>query len=225
MNYRDGSVLCKCICIFCFLALSNNIYAQEPLKQELSTPNNINSSNLHRHIDDEPVESQLEKLQSALELYAVSAPDKLLQQIFSAMETLPLGKRLEGGADIAHYATMLSGWTNIEPWGIWSIGKTSETLIRLPDNLAKSGFMLRITGRYFNNNALTELRINDNEIVNMSLENAQIKIPASMLAESTMMKITLTHESPTSPASVSKSDDPRAIAFGLTSLELGTLSP
>lgn len=114
------------------------------------------------------------------------------------------------------YINYVSGWSLMEPWGRWSLGKQSSVLIFGVD---KNVVALRITGKYYHGAEATKVWINENYMGAHELEDYSLDL-TGVSVDKGILDIRFLHGEPITPASQGHSNDTRAIKYGIESITL-----
>jgi hypothetical protein len=130
------------------------------------------------------------------------------------------GERLDG-PELATLLQYSPGWSQFEPWGVWSVGDRSRIEFRLPlprftgweDTL-----VLNFRGCYFCDNTSTQILINGCFLEHANLSEHALRIPLGLLDENRVVRVELRHHAAVSPFNRGTGSDRRALAYGLQSL-------
>jgi hypothetical protein len=131
------------------------------------------------------------------------------------------GQALEGPR-LQQVASPAAGWAVAEPWGVWSDREDSMIrfrLMRFRTNPFANWLLVRIRGDYFHDNKSTLVSAPGLEEFEVSLEDAQLRIPLDALDMHARVDIRLRHANPVSPLSLGQGDDSRRLAFALKSVD------
>ena len=108
-----------------------------------------------------------------------------------------------------------------EELGRWSLGKRScIKFMPTPALAALTAPLLRIRGRYFGPQEMTEVCLNGVSLGRYELVDARISLPVAALAADYVV-LELLHQQPLRPADMGDSADQREIKFGLESIAIG----
>jgi len=130
------------------------------------------------------------------------------------------GEQLDG-PELATLLQYSPGWSQFEPWGVWSVGDRSRIEFRLPlprftgweDTL-----VLNFRGCYFCDNTSTQTLINGCFLEDANLSEHALRIPLGLLDENRVVRVELRHHAAVSPFNRGTGSDRRALAYGLQSL-------
>lgn len=127
------------------------------------------------------------------------------------------------GAALPDHVALLDGWSDPEPWGVWSCEDSSTLRYRVPlRHLAGNSDTLEIQllGKYYADNKTTRVLINDVEMGQQDLSalGNTMRLPMENLQPLQRVTIELSHQHPTSPADHADSPDTRKLAFALTAI-------
>ena len=130
------------------------------------------------------------------------------------------GEQLEGPelATLLRYST---GWSQFEPWGVWSLGDRSRIEFRLPLPRFtgwEDALVLNFRGCYFGDNTSTQILINGCFLEDADLCEHALRIPLGLLDENRVVLLELRHQAAVSPSYLGTGSDTRALAYGLQSL-------
>jgi hypothetical protein len=101
---------------------------------------------------------------------------------------------------------------------VWSDREESVIrfrLMRFRTNPFANWLVVTIKGDYFHDNRVTVVSAPGLEEFEISLEDAQLRIPLAALDIHARVDIRLRHSNPVSPLSLGQGDDPRRLAFAL----------
>ena len=118
-------------------------------------------------------------------------------------------------------ASPAGGWAVAENWGVWSDRDQSVIrfrLMRFRTNPFANWLLVNITGNYFHDNSATLVSAPGLEEQEVSLEDAQLRIPLDALDQHARVDIRLRHHNAVSPQSLGQGDDPRRLAFAMKSV-------
>jgi hypothetical protein len=119
---------------------------------------------------------------------------------------LALDDTIEGD-QMAEFIGFASGWSDMEHWGRWSLGR--QSLIVIPV-VGKEVHGIRITGRYFNSSEATAVWINQQYMGKHLLDDIIFDL-RGVQANEGMLELRLQHDNPMAPADLSNSNDTRKI--------------
>ncbi|UYB51731.1 hypothetical protein OCJ37_17445 [Xanthomonas sp. AM6] len=120
-----------------------------------------------------------------------------------------------------------SGWSNQEPWGVWSLGSTSIVKFRVTETIRNRELVLTANGFWAGKrqSMMVNTRINGVAIQPQSFSATApqpVRIVARLpeISAGSAVTVELQYDSTISPAAAGVSVDDRELAIGLTNLEL-----
>lgn len=133
------------------------------------------------------------------------------------------------GAALANDIHLASGWSEIEPWGVWSEGSLSTCSFRIPHSVIRQttdAIDLQIIGKYYGDNATSGISINDVDYgqVDLSKLGAKLRVTAEQTPPPGYLNIEIRHTAPASPYEMEGKEDRRALAFALSSVSYQTIT-
>ncbi len=111
-----------------------------------------------------------------------------------------------------------SGWSTVEPAGVWSCGPVSYLRFRLCRSTISphaKHLRLSIRGQYFHENKTTLVTLPGQSSVSTGLTESRLDIPLVLFDSYGRISISLEHEKPVSPHSLGMHEDFRELAFML----------
>jgi hypothetical protein len=143
-----------------------------------------------------------------------------------------LGKAVSFAAGGDAPAYMLDGWWPSE-WFTWAVGTEATLALRLPADIGEEHLLLRarVIPANFASHLLSEVtvRANGREVARWRMEGSQREareytacIPAGTVTSDGHLRMVFVNPSPVSPAELGISADPRRLALGLQSFEMGS---
>ncbi|MCB1845379.1 MAG: hypothetical protein KDI09_20595 [Halioglobus sp.] len=133
------------------------------------------------------------------------------------------------GGNLPGRVLFTAGWSDPEPWGVWSVGTLSCIRFRLHRRLlnrCSENVQIALRGRYIADIASSHVTVNGRDLGSMDLSGpeAVIRLPIAELQPFAMVEICLAHELPPAPRTAIPMQDPRQLAFGLSSVWAGPLA-
>jgi hypothetical protein len=128
-----------------------------------------------------------------------------------------------------------AGWAEVEPWGVWSIGRTADVNLPIPSGVVGRDLHLECTLATFERHAAGDL------VVGVMCEGialtslivpcdgrtirANITCPGQLVAEHREIRLQFQIANPTSPSALGISTDPRELGIGLRTIAVRTRAP
>lgn len=144
-----------------------------------------------------------------------------VQRLHQLIDFRPWDGEILEGVRLQQVASPAAGWAIPEPWGIWSDKDESYIrfrLMRFRINPFANWLVVHITGSYFHDNTATTLSAPGLGNMEISLQEASIKIPLDALDIHAKVELRLRHHHPVSPLSLGQGEDNRLLAFALKSI-------
>jgi hypothetical protein len=126
------------------------------------------------------------------------------------------------GAGLAELIRHRMGWSRVETWGVWSVGDVSRLEFRVPVSRfagLEDTLTLNFRGRYFADNASTQILVNGQLLGDCDLRDAALRVPLQWLDEDRVARLELRHRAAVSPAALAINADERRLAYGLQGLD------
>lgn len=132
----------------------------------------------------------------------------------------PFPNGLLKGEELTDFVLFAEGWSNMEPWGIWSEGTDSRFYLRIDP--ARQPEMLYLHGRYYGEEEATKLFVNGKKLSEVPLIHQKIRLPEEV-RNSAQLEIELRHINPSSipiKAEPGKRAGTRDVTFFLVGIEV-----
>jgi hypothetical protein len=130
----------------------------------------------------------------------------------------PVPDRLITAPQLRKHLLFGEGWSRLEPWGIWSLGKSSIFWLRLPPGA--SPVALYFDGRYIGGEEPTTVRVNGQWVADSVLLKKRVELPPG-IAVGQKLLVELGHRNPVSPHELNPSvGDRRPLKYGLSQLQV-----
>ncbi|MEL3888635.1 hypothetical protein V6B08_00080 [Ferrovibrio sp. MS7] len=145
------------------------------------------------------------------------------EQVKSARLTINTGQRYKVGMDQPGNFLLRSGWSGIEPWGVWSEGAQAAIALPCDDDRFNAKEMF-LGFRVFEKQTLTVKEANGAVLWSGQVAGAAASVKFDMRREncqSGQYLILLDISNPTSPSELGPSNDRRKLGIGLVEMMIG----
>ncbi len=145
------------------------------------------------------------------------------EQIKAARLTINIGHRYKVGLDQPGNFLLRSGWSGIEPWGVWSEGAQATLAFPCDDALFNAKEMF-LGFRVFEKQTLTVKAFDGTTLWSGNVAGAATSVKFDMRREncrSGRYAILLDISNPTSPSDLGPSNDRRKLGIGLAEVMIG----
>jgi len=150
----------------------------------------------------------------------IEAGARRLAQRVEQLGKIPTLMGAASGAELAGRVELAQGWSQVQPWGSWSVGRVSRIRFRVFRRRLlqeASGLQLLIEGRYYGSNVSTRVTVNELDFGEQNLlpGGCRLYIPVAALLPYEVLEVTFEHALPVSPLELEGREDRRELAFGI----------